>query len=90
MKLLQFKAIWCSSCKIQTIEFEENPIDIEIETIDVDQDDNDLVTQYTVKSLPTIILIGDNNEVLHRWTGFTKSSTINEFIYNLYTTKEKS
>ena len=83
MKLLQFKAIWCSPCKQQTKEFEENPVDTELVPIDVDEDEEGLTTQYSVRSMPTMILVGDKDEVINRWTGFTKSSTINEFIDGL-------
>lgn len=86
MKLLQFKAVWCNPCKMQTKEFEENPVDVELVAIDIDEDDNDLSTQYGIRSIPTMILVGDNDEVINRWTGVTKSSTINEFIHGLRST----
>lgn len=89
MKLLQFKASWCNPCKQQTKEFEENPVDVELETIDIDEDDKDLATKYSIRSIPTMILVGDNDEVLNKWVGVTKSSTINEFIKGL-TQTEKS
>lgn len=89
MKLLQFKAVWCNPCKQQTKEFEENPVDVELVPIDVDEDDKDLATKYSIRSIPTMILLSDNEEILNRWTGVTKSSTINEFIEGL-TQTEKS
>lgn len=89
MKLLQFRAVWCGPCKMQTKEFEENPVDTELVPIDVDEDEEGLTTQYSVRSMPTMILVGDKDEVINRWTGFTKSSTINEFIKGL-TQTEKS
>lgn len=88
MKLLQFKASWCNPCKQQTKEFEDNPLNIELQSIDVDEDNEDLVTKYKVMSIPTMILLSDNEEILNRWTGFTKSSTINEFIKGLTQTKK--
>lgn len=89
MKLLQFKASWCNPCKQQTKEFEENPVDVELVPIDVDEDDKDLATKYSIRSIPTMILLSDNEEILNRWTGVTKSSTINEFIMG-FTQTEKS
>ena len=89
MKLLQFKAVWCNPCKQQTKEFEENPVDVELVPIDVDEDDKDLATKYSIRSIPTMILLSDNEEILNRWTGVTKSSTINKFIKGL-TQTEKS
>lgn len=80
MKLLQFRAVWCGPCKQQTKEFEENPVDAELVPIDVDEDEEGLTTQYSVRSIPTMILVGDKDEVINRWTGFTKSSTINQSI----------
>ena len=88
MKLLQFKAVWCNPCKMQTKEFEENPVDVEVEAIDVDNDDDDLATKHNIRSIPTMVLVGDNDEVINRWTGVTKSSTINEFIKGLTQTKK--
>ena len=88
MKLLQFKAAWCNPCKLQTKEFEENPLDIELQPIDVDDDNEDLATKYKVMSIPTMILLSDNEEILNRWTGLTKSNTINEFIVELTQTKK--
>ena len=88
MKLLQFKASWCNPCKQQTKEFEENPVDVELEAIDVDDDNEDLATKYKVMSIPTMILLSDNEEILNRWTGLTKSNTINEFIVGLTQTKK--
>lgn len=88
MKLLQFKASWCGPCKMQTKEFEENPVDVELVPIDIDEDDKDLATKYSIRSIPTMILLSDNEE-LNRWTGITKSSIINEFITGL-TQTEKS
>lgn len=89
MKLLQFKASWCNPCKQQTKEFEENPVDTELVPIDVDEDEEDLATKYNVRAVPTMVLVGDNDEVLNKWVGITKSSTINEFIKGL-TQTEKS
>lgn len=89
MKLLQFKASWCGPCKMQTKEFEENPVDTELVPIDVDEDKEDLATKYNVRAVPTMVLVGDNDEVLNKWVGITKSGTINEFIKGL-TQTEKS
>lgn len=89
MKLYKFYAGWCSPCKMQTKEFEENPVDAELEAIDIDEDDKGLATKYSIRSIPTMILLSDNGGILNRWTGVTKSSTINEFITGL-TQTEKS
>lgn len=82
MKLLQFKAVWCGPCKQQTKEFEENPLDVELVALDIDEEKNaELLSKYSIRSIPTMILVGNKDEVINRWTGVTKSSTINEFIH---------
>ena len=83
MKLLQFKAVWCSPCKAQTKEFEKNPIDVELEVFDIDECDKDLQYKYNIRTIPTLVLLGDNDEVLNKWFVVTKSSTINGFIKGL-------
>lgn len=84
MKLLQFKAVWCGPCKQQTKEFEENPLDVELVALDIDEEKNaELLSKYSIRSIPTMILVGNKDEVINRWTGVTKSSTINEFIHGL-------
>lgn len=88
MKLLQFKAVGCNPCKMQTKEFEENPVDTELVPIDVDEDKEDLATKYNVRAVPTMVLVGDNDKVLNKWVGITKSSTINEFIKGLSQTEK--
>lgn len=82
MKLLQFKASWCNPCKQQTKEFEENPVDVELVPIDIDEDEDGLTSYYNIRSIPTMILVEGKDEI-KRWTGITKSSTINEFINGL-------
>lgn len=80
MKLLKFKASWCGPCKMQTQEFKEHPVNVEVEEIDIDNDDNDLVTKHNIRSIPTMILLDDEGETIQRWSGFTKSEVINERI----------
>lgn len=87
MKLLQFKASWCNPCKQQTKEFEENPLDIELQPIDVDEDNEDLATKYKVMSIPTMILV-DKDQILNKWVGFTKSEIINKYFSELNNKKD--
>lgn len=80
MKMFKFYAQWCGPCKQQAKEFEEHPVNVEVESIDIDDDAEDLVSKYHVMSIPTLILLDENDELLKRWTGFTKSENINKFI----------
>ena len=53
------------------------------EAIDIDECDKDLQSKYNISTIPTMVLLGDNDEVLNKWFGVTKSSTINGFIKGL-------
>lgn len=80
MKLLQFKANWCGPCKQQTKLFEEVPLSIELQGIDIDEDPDNLVNKYEIRSVPTMVLIDKEGEILKKWTGITSTSTIEEYI----------
>lgn len=84
MKLLQIKASWCGPCKMQTVEFNENPLDVDVEVIDIDEKSEDnVLTKYNIHSVPTLILLNDENKEIKRWIGLTKSKDINEYIRSL-------
>ena len=85
MKLIKFSAGWCGPCKQQANEFKENLIKVPIENIDIDEDSDGLATKFNVRSIPTMILMDDNNQEIHRWVGVTKSEVINSYIDGLDT-----
>ena len=62
--LVDFYATWCGPCKMLSPVLDDlsDEIDIDIIKIDVDKH-NDLARQYGVMSIPTLILIENNNEV---------------------------
>lgn len=82
MKLIKFSADWCGPCKMQHKEFEEHPIDCELQEVDIDSDEGErLVPKYEVRSIPTMLLLDDEGTILETWHGFTKSEVINESIH---------
>ncbi len=79
MEILKFYADWCGPCKVQDTDFKENPLDIKITSIDVENND-ELVEHHKVTALPTLILLSDEGKKLKRWVGRTKVSDIKTFI----------
>lgn len=73
-KVLKFSATWCNPCKVYKPIFEkisknEKYSNITFEALDVESCDEELVQNYEIKSIPTTILIDENNEVLKKIIG---------------------
>ena len=83
MKLIKCSATWCNPCRLQHTEFENNPI-VGAELVEVDiEEDTEIAEKYLIKSIPTMLLLDDNDNVIHKWIGYTKSADINKFIAEL-------
>ena len=84
MKLLKFEAPWCGACKGQTALFEATPVEgAELVSVNVDDEENQpLVNRYQVMSLPTMVLVEDENNY-HKWVGTTPIKDINQYIKSL-------
>lgn len=79
MKVLKFYAPWCGQCKVLTKELEKNPINVPVESINV-EDNEEMTKKYGVQGLPTLILTGKEGIVLAAWHGIVKSEVINNKI----------
>ena len=79
MKLLKFYADWCNPCKqlTKTLKEVEMVCPIPVESIDVDDSDNeDVVAQYGIRNIPVMLLLDDNNNLLTKMVGALPASTI--------------
>ena len=47
------------------------------------EEDTEIAEKYLIKSIPTMLLLDDNDNVIHKWIGYTKSADINKFIAEL-------
>ena len=79
MKLLHFKAAWCSPCKNLSKLLENVKFPYERQIIDIDEDIETALI-YNVRSVPMLILVNDDNDIIQSHTGMlTVSELKNKF-----------
>lgn len=70
-KLIKFGASWCAPCKSASkflSQFDpETYVEIDITT------DEDLAAKFSVKNIPTFVLVNVNGDEVDRFTGFNPS-----------------
>jgi len=80
--LMDFYAVWCGPCKLQTPELEKLKEMIgdavEIKKIDVDQN-MDLARKYGIQVVPTLVIEKDG-EVRERLEGVTPAETLKRLL----------
>ena len=75
-QLLYFSAGWCEPCKTLGPIMEQAGQQINITKIDVDSSP-EMVQWFGVRNVPTVVLVGDNQQEIRRFTGV---KTLNEII----------
>lgn len=80
MKILQFGAEWCASCKVLTplLDKVSEELGIQLEKVNVDEN-QELTAKSQIRSLPTTILF-DGDKELRRFTGTKSIPQIKEFL----------
>ena len=73
---MKFYSPCCGQCKVVAKEFKDHPIYASVEDINV-MENPEVADKYNVKSLPTILLLNDKEEVVETWHGIIKSEVIN-------------
>lgn len=79
MKVLKFYSPCCGQCKVVVKEFKDHPIDIPVDNINIEESP-EIADKYNVRSLPTVLLLNDKEEVVETWHGIVKSEVINSKI----------
>ena len=79
-QILYFTAAWCGPCKMFRPTFEGTlaELGLNAQIVDVDTQ-RDLATQYSVSSVPTIVIV-ENGEVTKRNSGIMSKQQVKQFI----------
>jgi thioredoxin 1 len=75
MKYLKFEAGWCGACKM--VQPQLNKVAAEgiiVEKIDAESN-NDLIMQYNIRNLPTVVLVDNSGKEYYRTAGSKMKST---------------
>lgn len=73
-KILYFSAPWCGPCKQFGPVMEQIGQSIPVQKINID-DQPDLATAYSVRSVPTVIIVKDG-EIVNRMVGVQTPATV--------------
>ena len=69
MKYLKFEASWCGACKMVQPQLNKLVAEnIVVEKIDAETN-NELVAEYNVRNLPTVVLVDDSGKEFYRTVG---------------------
>jgi len=85
MKYLKFEASWCGACKM--VQPQLNKVSAEgitVEKIDAESN-NDMVVEYNVRNLPTVVLVDDSGKEFYRTVGSKMKAAELVETYNSFT-----
>lgn len=80
--LLIFSAGWCGHCQTLKADLQKDPTIVDGYTwgyVDADQE-KELMRQYSVKSLPTIIVLDTDNNEVKRQVGYKGPQALRKFL----------
>ena len=79
-KILKFYSKTCGPCKVMSNKL-TGIKNAEIKEIDIEDDSNEtLLETYEISTIPTIIVLSDDNSFLAKFTGITQIEDIQEVI----------
>jgi thioredoxin 1 len=78
-RLIKFQAGWCSPCKQLTKTMDEMDIKIPISYVDIDSQ-TDVAVTYGVRSIPTMIILDEYENVISKLMGNHTKEAITEFL----------
>lgn len=83
-RILKFYSPTCGPCKVMSQKLDElaKETGIEIQNVDVSDEDNEgLIDEWKIRTVPTIIVLDEHNNLLGEFKGITNINAIKEIIY---------
>ena len=83
-KVIKLSASWCFPCKMYAKTFEEVSQneefkDITFEEIDIEENE-DVTEKYLVRSVPTTVVLDENDRVIHKVSGVLTKNNLEEIL----------
>ena len=75
MKILKFYATWCGPCK-QQAEILKQLDGVEVQSVNIEENE-ELVDKFKIRSVPTIIIL-KNNEEVYRHVGLIQLTELKQ------------
>ena len=89
MKILKLSASWCAPCRVfattfHNVEKMEEYKDITFKEVDIENDEDGelLAAKYQVRSVPTTILLDENDNLIYKVSGNISQKDFIEIINN--------
>ena len=83
MKLLKFGATWCDPCKMLSKTMEGMELGLPVENLDIDEYQV-LARTYSVRGVPTVILVDATGKEDKRFSGVQSKSWIKSWLGDIY------
>lgn len=89
-KILKFESTWCEPCKVlKSIMSEVMAMDefktIKVIELDIDESENyDLCLKHQVRSIPTLVMLDDNDNVVNKVMGAIPKNNLIEILKQSY------
>jgi len=79
-QIIYFSATWCEPCKTLGPIMQRVGLRYNVTKIDIDHN-NDLISRFGIRSIPTVLLL-ENNQEIRRFTGVRSENEIINWINN--------
>lgn len=85
-RILKFYSPTCGPCKVMSRNLSALK-DVDIQDVDITDEDNEsLINEWKIRAVPTVVVLGENNELLGEFKGITPIDKIQEVLDGRETT----